>query len=178
MHTARLTSPLDHERWCSNSFFYGTTILLVISSSTSPTGWCRTSCVGVQCEHTKRVSCPAKGRVVFIIRVKAQGACQEPSPTARERKRAHAPPKTHAMHMYFCTLAGQIHKGSHMRRLCCVVSTLDQVCTLHTEVHSARQEKDRGKISQRSFASMLDLPINTIQTLAGTNHSNWQFSRS
>ncbi len=56
-------------------------------------------------EHTKRVTCPARGPVVYIQRVRAQGARQEPSLTARERKRAHAPPKTHPMHMYFCTLA-------------------------------------------------------------------------
>jgi hypothetical protein len=56
-------------------------------------------------ERTKRVTCPARGPVVYIQRVLAQGARQEPSPTACERKRTHAPRKIHPMHMYFCTLA-------------------------------------------------------------------------
>ena len=101
----------------------------MISPCTSPACWCRTSGVDVQCAHTKRVTCPARGPVVYTQRVRAQYARQEPSPTARERKCAHAPPKTHPMHMYFCTLAWQIHKGSHMWRLCGVESTRDQVHT-------------------------------------------------
>ncbi len=129
MHTARLTSLLDLERWCSSCFLHGISILPVISSCMSPAGWCQTSGVDVQCERTKRVTCPARGPFVYIQRVQAQGARTGPSPTARERKRAHAPPKTHCMHLYFCLLAWQIHKGSHMRRLCCVESTRDQVHT-------------------------------------------------
>jgi hypothetical protein len=56
MHTARLTSRLDLERWCANSFLHGISILLVVSSCTSPAGWCQKSGVDVQCEHTKRVT--------------------------------------------------------------------------------------------------------------------------
>ena len=148
MHTARLTSPLDLERWCSNSFLHGiriiNSILNVISYCMSPACWCQTSGVDVQCEHTKRVTCPARGPFVYIQRVQAQGARQGPSPTARERKRAHAPPKTHPMHLYFCTLAWQIHKGSHMRRFCSVESTCDQV---HTTSQRQAGERRRWNFS-------------------------------
>ena len=104
--------------------------------------------VDVQCAHTKRVTCPARGPVVYIQRVRAQGARQEPSPTARERKRrgAHALPKTHLMHMYFCTLAWQIHKGGHARRLRSVESTSDQI---HTTSQRQAGESQRWNFSGR-----------------------------
>ncbi len=38
MHTARPTSPLDHERWWWGSFIYGISILVEISPCTSPSG--------------------------------------------------------------------------------------------------------------------------------------------
>jgi hypothetical protein len=41
MHTARLTSLLDHQRSCWGSFIYGISILVEISFWTSPAGWCR-----------------------------------------------------------------------------------------------------------------------------------------
>jgi hypothetical protein len=145
-HTVRLISPLDFERWCSNSFLHGISILLVIFSCTSSAGWCPTSGVDVQCEHTKRVTCPARGPFVYIQRVRAQGARQEPSPTARECKGAHAPPKTHPVHLYFCTLAWQIHKGSQMRRLCGVESARDQV---HTTSQRQAGERRRWNFSDQ-----------------------------
>ena len=37
-------------------------------------------------------------------RVRAQGSHKGPSATTRERKRTHAPPKTHLMHMLFAQL--------------------------------------------------------------------------
>jgi hypothetical protein len=52
-------------------------------------------------------------------------------------------------------------------------------CKIHVRPSShnftapaARQEKDGGRISQRSFTSTLDLPINTIQTLTGNKNLN------
>ena len=57
-------TPLDHECECSYSFLCGIDVFFVISLCTSPACWCRTSGVNVQCAHTKRVTCPARGPVV------------------------------------------------------------------------------------------------------------------
>ena len=178
MHTARLSTPLDHEYAYSNSFLLGISILFCDFSwhvtcwlmsdirrrpSRAPSAghdvagpdlhlelpdaqvrlaaWFRSGDVAPYTRPVEKHAavgklarrravrahvaghspagaagpgCPARGPVVYIQRVRAQFARQEPSPTARERKCAHAPPKTHPMHMYFCTLAWQIHKGSHM----------------------------------------------------------------
>ncbi len=152
MHTARLTSPLDLERWCSNSSLHGISILLVISCCTSPAG--QTSGVDVQCKHTS-------GSLLDSVAQQEDSLYIYNESELRAHVRSQVPQlanteDTHPMHVYFCTLVWQTHNltqgQSYAKALRCRIhgdSTRDQVHSTHTTSQRQAGERRRWNFSEK-----------------------------
>ncbi len=69
-------------------------------------------------KHTKQER-TARGPVVYIQRVRAQGPRKEPSPTASERKRAHAAEDTSHAHVLLHTGMTNTQGQSYAKALQC-----------------------------------------------------------
>jgi hypothetical protein len=77
-----------------------------------------------RCEHTKRVTCPGRGPVVFIHRVRDQGARQEQvlqlANASAQCRRAHTPPEdTSHAHVLLHTGMTNTKRRSYAKALQC-----------------------------------------------------------